>query len=478
MMKCLWFSVLFIVLYVTFSSAVPLLSEVEKNEQDRQFAETYLNRFYKLEDSSTKFARKLENYVSKRSLSDKIKKMQEFFGLRVTGNLDLATMEVMEKPRCGVPDVAEYNLFPRKIKWKKNNITYRILNYTPDISSVDVNKAIKNAFKIWSDVTPLNFTKIYEGEADIMIAFGAQEHGDSYPFDGADGLLAHAFPPAAGIGGDTHFDEDETWTMGSNGYNLFLVAAHEFGHALGLAHSRDPGALMYPTYTYTSMDEFRLSWDDVKGIQALYGKSNKVNPNPRPPPPQTPEKCNPNLSFDAVAGLRGEMMFFKDRFFWRRNVQLPEVELTLIRSFWPKLPAQIDAAYENQERDFLVVIKGKKYWAINGYDIMPGYPKYIYRFGIPKSVKKIDAAVHIAETSKTLFFAGDQYWSYDERKRVMDEDSPRLIADDWPGIPGRVDAAFAQHGYIYFFHGSTEFLFNIREQRVLQVHRINYWVGC
>ncbi|XP_043548604.1 collagenase 3-like [Chiloscyllium plagiosum] len=477
-MKCLWFSVLFIVLYITFSSAVPLLSEVEKNEQDRQFAETYLNRFYKLEDSSTKFAINLPiNYVSKRSLSDKIKKMQEFFGLRVTGNLDLATMEVMEKPRCGVPDVAEYNLFPRKIKWKKNNITYRITNYTPDLQSVDVDTAIWKAFMIWSEVTPLKFTRIHEGEADIMISFGTGEHGDSYPFDGADGLLAHAFPPAAGIGGDTHFDEDETWTMGSNGYNLFLVAAHEFGHALGLAHSRDPGALMYPTYTYTSMDEFRLSWDDVKGIQALYGASKQIITNRRPPQ-RTPKKCSRKLSFDAVVSLRGEMLFFKDRFFWRRHPTVPEVELTLIRSFWPKLPARIDAAYENQERDFLVVIKRNKYWAINGYDIMPGYPKYIYRFGIPKSVRKIDAAVHIAGTSKTLFFAGDQYWSYDERKRVMDEDSPRLIADNWPGIPGRVDAAFAQHGYIYIFHGPHHFQFSIREQRMTGMHRINQWVGC
>lgn len=56
------------------------------------------------------------------------------------------------------------------------------------------------------------------------------------------------------------------------GYNLFLVAAHELGHSLGLSHSNVFGALMYPVYMATDTRYYQLHQDDIDGIQALYGK--------------------------------------------------------------------------------------------------------------------------------------------------------------------------------------------------------------
>ncbi|XP_043928522.1 matrix metalloproteinase-18-like [Protopterus annectens] len=461
---------LLLLLGIAFAFAVPLPRETGKDENSMQFAQDYLKHFYNL---------KMDVPLSRKSalnpLVEKLREMQIFFGLNVTGKLDSKTLEVMKAPRCGVPDVGDYSTFPGQPKWNKKEITYRIENYTPDMAAADVDHAIAKAFQVWSDVSPLMFKRIYRATADIMILFGRREHGDYYPFDGPHRTLAHAFAPGQGIGGDAHFDEDETWSKGHQGYNLFLVAAHEFGHALGLGHSNDPGALMYPTYSFVNPNHFRLPQDDINGIQSLYGRS--TNPV-QPTGPSTPETCDPNIVFDAITTLRGEIIFFKDKFFWRKHPQSVDIELHLISSFWSSIQGPVDAAYENPVRDLVMIFKGTTFWALNGYDLVRGYPKSIDSLGLPLSIKRLDAAVHNENNGKTYFFAGDKYWSYDEIRKKMDRGYPKRIAVDFPGINFKVEAAFQYYGYLYLFSKGQQFEYDIITQRVIRVLQSNSWLGC
>ncbi|XP_034508810.1 matrix metalloproteinase-18-like [Ailuropoda melanoleuca] len=464
----------FLVLCVSCASAFPAAGPDLGNEaKKRQLAEEYLKRLYNLDTGENDGAQFRVKSAS--PFSQKLQQMQDFFGLEVTGRLDAPTMDIIGKPRCGNPDVSNYEISESRSKWETTQLTYRILNFTPDMPQAAVEKVIQKAFQVWSNVSPLKFTRLHDGTSDIEISFVAGDHGDNSPFDGPGEFLAHAFDPGYGVGGDVHFDEDETWSKGSEETNLFLIAAHEIGHALGLAHSKDPGALMFPFVVNINTNEFQLSQDDINGIQSLYGLS--VKPV-QPTGPTTPSGCDANLVFDAITTLRGEVLFFKDRFCWRKLEQSTHTELRVIKSFWPSLPSEIEAAYENTDMDQVRLFKGSKYWALSAYEILPGYPKNIHKLGFPQTVKQIDAATYNEDTRKTYFFVGDQYWSYDERTQKMDKGFPRLTGDDFPGISQNINAVFQKDGFFYFFSGSVQQEFSMKSKRITRVLQSNSWLSC
>uniref|UniRef100_A0A3B5LQM4 Peptidase metallopeptidase domain-containing protein n=1 Tax=Xiphophorus couchianus TaxID=32473 RepID=A0A3B5LQM4_9TELE len=159
----------------TLSFLLSLLAAVfcmpvsQPTQQDEKFAENYLKRFFNLTEERGPTFRSGISSVSK-----KLMEMQKFFGLQITGNLDADTLAMMKKPRCGVPDVdvSRFSTFGNNLKWDKNDLTYRIENYTPDMSAAEVDESIEKALQVWAKVTPLRFTRIYSGIADIMISFG------------------------------------------------------------------------------------------------------------------------------------------------------------------------------------------------------------------------------------------------------------------------------------------------------------------
>ncbi|KAM9221759.1 matrilysin [Dugong dugon] len=261
----MWLAVLGAVCLLHSSLALPLPREAGgMSEQQWKQAQNYLKRFYSRDTKAR----------DDNSIKVKLKKMQKFFGLPVTGILSSHVTEIMQKPRCGVPDVLEYSLFPKSPKWTSKVVTYRVLSYTQDLPRATVDSLVAKALNMWSKEIPLSFKRVSWGTADIRIGFARGAHGDYNPFDGPGNILAHAFAPGPDLGGDAHFDEDESWTDGGKiGINFLYAATHELGHSLGLGHSSDPNAVMYPTYANADPKNFKLSQDDIKGIQKLYGNA-------------------------------------------------------------------------------------------------------------------------------------------------------------------------------------------------------------
>ena len=288
---------------------IPRASGLKENSKGKEFEKLkkYLAKFGYLnpgdlqydgvdlppepEDAPVKAEKAFATFTSKTkdtfddATVEAMRSFQEFNGLEVTGELDTATLDLMKKKRCGFPDnpsdglsaagsgVEQYNAHSNK--WTKTTLTYGFLNYGPDLTAAQTRQAIEQAFALWAAETPLRFVRVGNANsADIRIRFVTGDHGDGSSFDGAGGVLAHAFypPPNSGdLAGDAHFDDAETWTITvppGGGTDLVTVAAHEFGHSLGLRHSSVSGALMAPYYGGPSRV---LHSDDIAGIKHHYG---------------------------------------------------------------------------------------------------------------------------------------------------------------------------------------------------------------
>ncbi|KAM9330219.1 matrix metalloproteinase-21-like [Gastrophryne carolinensis] len=413
-----------------------------------------------------------------------LKRFQEANGLQVTGELDDATRKTMNAPRCGVPDrkvkdlekpgdgtetnsdvskeedlttavptisasgelsqapeQEDNNLLVRlrrhvrkkrgyllkagkkKGAFTKPVIKWRLLGegYSVWLPIEQQRSILMRAFRIWSEVVPLNFEEDLTSPAhrvDIKLGFGTRRHlGCSQLFDGISREFAHAWQL-----GDIHFNDDEHFVPPNSeqGISLLKVAVHEIGHVLGLSHMNELMSVMQPNYIPANRN-MELDTVDRRAIQRIYGR------------------CTGrfNVVFDWVHQERGTWVF--QTYFFRKSW------------YW---------MYENRSnrtryRDPRRLAHGWK--------------------GIPPA--DINAFVHIWSRDKdlTLFFKGTQYWRYDnenDRAYIQDPEGltyPRLISEGFPGVSGPIDTAFydRRDRNVYFFKGRNVTAFSVANQTVI-----------
>lgn len=268
---------------------------------DAKYALQYIDHYYVDPKKIAKFS---DDVIKKN-----VKLFQKTFGLKATGVINEATVRAMRTtPRCGCPD---YRMAaatgPLASKWGVKKLTYYIDSYvTQAISKSDQRELIAMAFNSWADVADLEFEQVNsKNQARLILSTG---RGRSQNFDGPGNTLAWAYlPQGSNYNGQLlmRFDLDETWIRNSRDRGILYlnVAAHEFGHMLGLDHSRVQRALMAPYYS-PSITKPQQN-DDIVRIQKLYGKPVTPPGPPEPPEPPAPgDKIKVELLVDNLSDIK------------------------------------------------------------------------------------------------------------------------------------------------------------------------------
>jgi hypothetical protein len=125
-----------------------------------------------------------------------------------------------------------------------------------------------------------NFDAKFEGTATTQGNTNQNIHSELIGSSG--GTLAYCETPISD-GWRIKYLSAWTWADGPgsvSGSQIDLqgVAAHEYGHALGLGHSGVSGATMLPSISGTGLGQRSINSDDINGVKAIYGVKSASKP--------------------------------------------------------------------------------------------------------------------------------------------------------------------------------------------------------
>ncbi len=125
-----------------------------------------------------------------------------------------------------------------------------------------------------------NFDAAFAGEANGVGGTNDNVHSELNVTD--TGVFAFCESPISD-GWRIRYHQNWTWSDGPgfapvNQVDIQGISCHEYGHALGLDHSTNPSAVMFPS-TASGNDGRDLFSDDIAGVQFIYGVKSAGKPH-------------------------------------------------------------------------------------------------------------------------------------------------------------------------------------------------------